>query len=145
VNPNTPDTDNPDVPNVDILHAYSTTLFDYIPGVMGSGLVIFKSDSPEALEKVTEPNSTSSTLYVKVPKENVIDALDAAASSSATPDVKRIPTNLDAGMKSVNAAYTGTSLRRKVKNEINGRKILIDTNNSTNDFEVNNTPNPKGW
>lgn len=145
VNPNTPDTDNPDVPNVSILHAYSTTLFDYIPGVMGSGLVIFRNDNPEALERVVEPNITSSTLYVRVPKENVIDALDATATNSIAPEYKRIPTNLDAGMKSVNAAYTGTSLRRKVKKEINGRKILLDTNNSSNDFEVNNLPNPKGW
>lgn len=145
VNPNTPDTDNPEVPNVDILYAYSTTLFDYLPGVMGSGLVIFRNENPDALEKVTEPNSTSSTQYVRVPKEDVIDALDAVANSTVTPELKRLPTNLDAGMNTVGSAYSGTSLRRKVKQETNGRKVLVDTNNSANDFEVNAKPSPKAW
>lgn len=145
VNPKTPDTDNPDVPNVEILHSYSTTLFDYIPGVMGSGLVIFRDDKPEALEQVTEPNSTSPTLYIRVPKDKVIDALDASANMTITPELKRLPSNLDAGFNSVGDAYTGTSLRRKIKQETNGRKVLVDTNNSTNDFEVNSKPSPKGW
>lgn len=145
VNPNTPDTDNPEVPNVEIPYAYSTTMFDYIPGVMGSGLVIFRHDKPEELEKVKQPNSTSSTQYVRVPKENVIDALDAVSNSTITPDLKRIPSNLDAGMNTVGDAYTGTSLRRKVKQETNGRKVLLDTNNSTQDFEVNAKPSPKSW
>ena len=142
---NIKDTDNPDVPNVNILYTYSATAFDYMPGVFGSGLVIFRNDNPEALEKVTEPNSTSATLYVKVPKEDVIDALDAVANASITPQYKRLPTNLDAGMSTVGSSYSGTSLRRKIKKEINNRKVLLDTNNSSNDFEINTTPSPKGW
>lgn len=145
VNPNTPDTDNPDVPNMNILYSFSTTLFDYVPGVMGNGLVIFRSDDPSKLEKVTEPNSSAPTQYVRVPKELVIDALDAVANATVTPELKRIPTNLDAGMNTVGSAYSGKSLRRKIKQEINGRKVLVDTNNSSNDFEVNNIPTPKSW
>ena len=145
VNPNTPDTDNPEVPNVEILYAYSTTLFDYIPGVMGSGLVIFRSENPDALEKMTEPNSTSATQYVRVPKDLVIDALEVVANATVTAATKRLPANLDAGMNTVGAAYSGTSLRRKVKQTINGRKVLLDTNNSSTDFEVNPVPSPKGW
>lgn len=34
VNPRNPDTDNPAVPNVEIVYATSTSLFDYLPGVM---------------------------------------------------------------------------------------------------------------
>ncbi|ODS73435.1 MAG: hypothetical protein ABS46_20090 [Cytophagaceae bacterium SCN 52-12] len=145
VNPNTPDTDNPAVPNVEILHAYQTTLFDYLPGVFGSGLVIFRHDSPASLEKSTEPNSTSSSQYVRVPKEAVIDGLDAAANATITAERKRLPVNIDAGMNTVGGTYTGTSLRRKVKQEIGGRKVLLDSNNSGTDFEVNATPSPKTW
>ncbi len=144
-NPNTPDTDNPEVPNIEIVYAYSTTLFDYVPGVFGSGLVIFKHDNPASLERSTEPNSTASTQYVKVPKEYIIDGLDAAANSTITADRKRLPTNIDAGMNTVGGTYTGTSLKRKVKQEINGRKVLLDTNNSSNDFQVGNPPTPKSW
>lgn len=145
VNPKAPDTDNPDVPNVEILYATSTSLFDYLPGVMGSGLVVFKSDDPDNLERMKEPNTTSSTQYLRVPREQVIDALDAAAKTTMPLETKRLPTVLDAGINSVGNSYTGTSLRRKIKQEINGRKVLLDTNNSANDFEINQTPNPKGW
>ncbi|SFW71787.1 Carboxypeptidase regulatory-like domain-containing protein [Sinomicrobium oceani] len=144
-NPNTPDTDSPDVPNVEIIYSYSTTVFDYLPGVFGSGLVIFRHDNPGELERLTEPGSTSSREFVRVPKAYVVDALDAVANSSVTPELKRLPTNLDAGMNTVGGSYTGTSLRRKVKQEIGGRKVLLDTNNSATDFEVNNSPSPKGW
>lgn len=145
VNPNTPDTDNPDVENVIILHSYSTTAFDYIPGTTGAGLIVFRHDSPEELEKFTEPNSSSSNLFVRVPKESIIDGLDAVVNETVTSEFKRLPTNIDAGFNTVGDRYTGTSLRRKVKQEIGDRKVLMDTNNSTNDFEVNPNPNPKGW
>ena len=92
-----------------------------------------------------EPNSTSSSKYAKVPKADIIDGLDAVPNSTTTVDKKRLPVNVDAGMNTVGRAYTGTSLRRKVKQTINGRRVLQDTNNSTNDFEVNNTPTPKSW
>ena len=145
VNPNTPDTDNPEVPNMIIDYVTSTTVFDYLPGVMGSGLIIFRSEDPAGMERFTEPNTTSATAYVRVPKEDVIDALDAVANATVTPDRKRLPSNLDSGMATVGGTYTGTSLQRKVKQTINGRRVLVDTNNSSNDFIVNETPAPKAW
>lgn len=145
VNPNTPDTDNPDVPNVEIVYAYSTTLFDYLPGVFGSGLVIFEHNNPGGLPKFKEPNTTANTDFVEVPKGAIIDGLDAVANSNIRPEQKRLPVNIDAGMNTVGSTYSGTSLRRKVKQEINGRKVLQDTNNSANDFEVADPPAPKNW
>ncbi len=145
VNPSTPDTDNPDVPNVEIIHAYSTTLFDYLPGVFGAGLVIFEHDNPASLPKFTEPNTTSSSEYMEVPKEAIIDGVDAVANNTIRPEQKRLPVGIDAGMNTVGSTYSGTSLRRKVKQEINGRKVLQDTNNSSNDFEVADPPTPKAW
>nr|WP_321414770.1 DUF4876 domain-containing protein [uncultured Allomuricauda sp.] len=145
VNPTTPDTDNPDVDNVNILYAATTTMFDYIPGVHGSGLVIFRNDAPDELERFTEPNTTSSREYVRVPNGDIIDGLDAVGNETVTAEYKRLPTSIDAGMNTVGDSYNGTSLRRLVKQEVEGRKVLLDTNNSTDDFEANPTPNPKGW
>ncbi len=145
VNPKAPDTDNPDVPNVEIVYATSTSLFDYLPGVMGSGLILFKSDDPDNLERMREPNASASTQYLRVPREQVIDALDAAANTSMPLETKRLATVLDAGINSVGKSYSGTSLRRRIKQNINGRKVLLDTNNSATDFEINQKPNPKGW
>lgn len=145
VNPNTPDTDSPNVPNMEIVYAATTTTFDYLPGVMGSGLIIFQHDDPEKFEIFSEPNSTGKTMYAKVPEHCIIDALDAVANNTITPNLKRIPIGLDAGMNTVGRVYNGTSLRRKVKQEINGRRILLDTNNSSVDFEANPNPTPKNW
>jgi len=145
VNPRNPDTDNPDIPNVEILYATSTSLFDYLPGVMGSGLVIFENVDVNLLDRVQEPNTISSTQYLRIPKENVLDALDAASTTAMPLETKRLPSSLDAGINSVGGSYTGTSLRRKIKQMIGDRRVLLDTNNSSVDFEINRTPNPKGW
>ena len=112
---------------------------------MGSGLILFKSDDPDTLARMRERSASGSTQYLRVPREQVIDALDAAANTSMPLETKRLATVLDAGINSVGKSYSGTSLRRKIKQNINGRKVLLDTNNSATDFEINQKPNPKGW
>jgi len=143
---NTNDTDSPDVPNVTLIHSSSLTLFDWLPGVNGSGLVILSPDDYTGYETVTEPGATVSTRYVKVPADKVIDGIDCVANSTITLDKKRLPSNIDAGVAFVGGgAGTGKSVIRKVREEINGVKVLLDTNNSSSDFTVNDTPSPKSY
>ena len=48
---------------------------------------------------------------------------------------------LDAGAATVNGTYLSKSVARKVKETLpDGRVILQDTNNSTDDFEVMDPP-----
>jgi hypothetical protein len=56
-------------------------------------------------------------------------------------ELKRMPAILDAGAATVNGTYLGVSVARKVKEtHPDGRVILQDTNNSTDDFEVMDPP-----
>lgn len=139
------DTDEPDVPN--LIHAYAsgTAGFDWLPGVAGCGLVIFNSANFEELPVRREPGVTSATLYKAVPVTDIIDGVETVGSAAITAASKRLPIMIDAGMITVGANYSGKSVRRKVKSVINGRTIFVDTNNSSNDFEVNNSPSPRKW
>lgn len=138
------DIDNPDVPNLVQIYWGSGTLFDWLTTVIGPSMVIFKHKDPASLQLVVEPNSNSTRKHMQVPVTSVIDAVEILANEGAGA-FKRLPSSLDAGFKYCNGTYNKESLRRKVKTTLNGRRVLQDTNNSTNDFEVIATPTPKGW
>ena len=139
------DADAADVPNMLHLYAASTAGFDWLLGVMGTGIVIFKHSDPASLPTAVEPGVSSTTRYIQIPATSIIDGVDCVANNTVTLDKKRLPQAIDAGTTSVGATYNGKSVRRKIKTEIEGRKILMDTNNSSQDFEINDNPNPKGW
>ena len=72
--------------------------------------------------------------------------MDCVANSTITLDKKRLPLTIDAGVAFVGGgAGTGKSVIRKVREEINGIKVLMDTNNSSSDFAINDTPSPKSY
>lgn len=80
---------------------------------------------------------------MKVPNEWIVDAVNLSNEA----DFQWIPINssLDSGWTYAggfvndNTRY-GKSVRRKVEKEVNGRRILKDTNNSTEDFEARAKP-----
>ncbi|MFV0593306.1 MAG: DUF4876 domain-containing protein [Draconibacterium sp.] len=55
---------------------------------------------------------------------------------------KRLPNSIDVGYIQHSGSYEGVSIRRKVKEVIDGRTIYQDTNNSSNDFLTNQVPTP---
>ncbi|HYQ58915.1 MAG TPA: DUF4876 domain-containing protein [Draconibacterium sp.] len=55
---------------------------------------------------------------------------------------KRLPNSIDIGYIQHRGSYEGVSIKRKVKEVIDGRTIYQDTNNSTNDFLTNQEPTP---
>jgi hypothetical protein len=136
------DTDAPGVPNLVRMHY--TGGFDWLTPVFGGAYVIFKVDDFSTLETATNPESSSSTEYLKIPVDLVIDGVEALVDENAG-DYKRIPASIDAGFTYCNGMYVGESVRRKVSNTINGRYVLQDTNNSTEDFEVLSTPTPRSF
>lgn len=138
------DVDNVDVPNLIIHYTYSQTIFDWWPTVFGPSIAIFRHPDPTSLPQFTQPGFASTVTYPQLPVEYVIDAVDCLRNPTVT-DFKRLPTALDAGFQSVSNNNSGESIRRKVKATVGGRRVLQDTNNSTNDFEVLTTPTPKSW
>lgn len=103
-----------------------------------------------ALEKSVGTVPGSSTKAFMIPADCILDAIDIVPADPSC-HFKRIEAKDDAGMTWITAAdgvsngdYSGKSLRRKVAGfTAEGKAILKDTNNSTNDFILGgSTPTP---
>lgn len=73
---------------------------------------------------------------VKVPFEWVIDAVEVFNGTS-TSNAKRLVPSLDAGYVTLSDTYLGHTLMRKTdeaQSAVVGYEVLVDTNNSLNDF-----------
>ncbi len=138
----------PDQPASDMQHIFFNgnaamgSSPQYLTSVFGSALVIFRVPEGETYDPVgnrdlqtRDLSTTSPTLYAKIPRSYVVDAVEAV-QNEAMGTAKRIPTVLDAGITYVDATYNSLGVRRKkVGNRNDGSPILMDTNNSTDDFE----------
>lgn len=143
------DADAPGVPNLKMMFTNSTTMFDWLHPVFGAGVIIFrlpKGTDPakwgqDPKNQSTRPGSKSKRKYLMVPTEYVIDAVEAVRAEENKRH-KRIPDELDAGKVWCSGTYVSESIRRKVKQIIDGKVIYQDTNNSSNDFLGSQTPTP---
>lgn len=145
------DIDNPNAVNVDVLQYYST---DWIIDNNGrDSYIIFKVDagtdvaswSYYNLPTVSTPSSNA-TKYLQVPIKYIIDAVEVQPNTAADRIPKKLGASLDAGFTYVPAgAYTSQSVIRKTAKTINGRIVLQDTNNSTEDFSYLERAAPKAF
>lgn len=80
--------------------------------------------------------------YCTIPNEFIEDAIEPVFADREP--FKRLDPALDVGYVAVEAgSKSGLCIRRKIENELDGRKILKDTNNSTEDFDHDVVPNPR--
>lgn len=143
------DADAAAVPNLNVLYSTSTTINDFIMSVFGPALIIAKlpdnvsltSFTSDESNYATKPGTTSSVKYLQIPRSYVVDAVECV-NSDEKKQHKRIPSTLDAGYVYTLNTYTSKSVRRKVKQIIDGKVIYKDTNNSTQDFLLEQTPAP---
>jgi len=143
------DADAAAVPNLSIMFTTSTTLVDQLYSVFGSAYVLFRL--PEGTDPIAyaineanlsfAPGSSSGTKYLMLPREYVIDAVECVRVEE-NQRFKRIPAELDAGYTFSDGTYVSQSVRRKVKQIVDGKVIYKDTNNSTEDFLNKQTPTP---
>lgn len=104
------------------------------------GYALFKtSEDIRKWPKYAEVKETSiegKTLYTRVPKKYIIDAVETQPSTAGRRIPKKLSMELDAGFGFVpGGSYSSQALIRRVERIENGRKILMDTNNSSVDFE----------
>lgn len=146
---------NPDVPDMEMLYCFNASL-NYMNLLNGgpTSLVIFNANDDEVNSwPVTYGyGTTRGSQYKLMPNSVVIDAVEILKySNRGTVDVdtKRFVSTLDAGYTNINAVngYNGEVVIRKISGRTgnSGQRILTDTNNSTNDFEVSTTVKPRQY
>ena len=114
----------------------------YTLSISSPTLVIFRSEGVAIEDYVRQgdtiipvPGSTVDNV-VKVPYEWVVDAVEVFDGTSST-NSKRLAPSVDAGYVTQTDLYLGRSMIRKTDEQASaaaGYEILVDTNNSLNDF-----------
>ncbi|MGM9475442.1 DUF4876 domain-containing protein [Pedobacter sp. GSP4] len=145
------DIDNPLVPNVEVLSYTGTDMI--LDNTGRTGIAIFKVDGTQNVKNwpmYNEPSKTtpSSTArkYYQIPSKYIIDAMEIQPNVASSRLPKKLGADLDAGFAFVpKGAYTSQSVIRKTEKIENGRVILKDTNNSTEDFDFLDIALPRAF
>jgi hypothetical protein len=128
--------DNPAI-NMEIAF-WPRVLPQWLTTVFGSAFVIYFPEEPIDPAGSITPIGSSREVY-QIPIDLVVDALELVGNPNQV-QLKRMPTVLDAGAATVGGTYASLSVARKVKETKDGRAVLMDTNNSSDDFEVMDPP-----
>jgi len=145
------DVDNPAVPNVEVLAYFGTDLILDAPG--RTGYAIFKGDGINQIKNLPQYSfptvaapSSGADKYYQIPNKLIIDAVEIQPSTASARVPKKLVASLDAGYTFVpNSSYSSQSVIRKTLKTENGRIILKDTNNSSEDFDYFTLANPRGF
>lgn len=144
---------NPDTPAMtQIYQMYSgTSVMNLLQGGP-CGVVIFRTDEDVTNWEKTYAYGKQSGNYqwVVCPTNVILDGMEALQNKTSGIDVstKRLYDKIDAGYTYINsvAGWNGETVYRKTsKYAEDGHKILVDTNNSSNDFEVSVTIQPREY
>ncbi|MCZ4245674.1 DUF4876 domain-containing protein [Pedobacter punctiformis] len=145
------DIDNPLVPNVEVLSYTGTDMILDNPG--RTGIAIFKVDGTQNVKNwpmYNEPLKTAPSptvrKYYQIPSKYIIDAMEIQPNVATSRLPKKLGADLDAGFAFVpKGAYTSQSVIRKTEKTENGRVVLKDTNNSTEDFNFLDIALPRAF
>ncbi|MCP9610529.1 DUF4876 domain-containing protein [Coprobacter tertius] len=143
------DTDNENVKNLDVIYGNGLAQKDFAMGLFINPLIIAKLPegttpadfAADESNFMAEPTTGRSDLYIMIPSKYVLDAIDIVDGSDAV-NYKHILNVDDAGIVKTPGSFTGKSIRRKVVSIENGRVKYKDTNNSSVDFLIDQTPTP---
>jgi hypothetical protein len=102
------------------------------------GIALFKADTDIAnCAKTYKKGKDSGNQYLIIPMANSIDAVDIVYQKTPSANDKRFTDDYDAGFTCTAApnAFNCQAVARKVVSNDGSRKVLQDTNNSSDDFE----------
>lgn len=151
VSPLASDIDNPNVPNMEVIQY---TGRDMVLDANGrESYVIFKVDGPDVVKNLPSyyapliaTPGTSAKKSFQLPISYIIDGVDVQPNLPANRIPKKLNAQIDAGTTFVpKGRYTSQSIIRKTEKTVAGRRILKDTNNSTEDFDYFDVAQPKGF
>ncbi|MCJ7932745.1 MAG: DUF4876 domain-containing protein [Chryseobacterium sp.] len=138
------------VPDMKIIHWSAASKDLLLSPTSRPAFVIFKAADDEValFAKVPSPKSVTGPLFARIPKKIIIDGVDTTDKELKAP--KDLPVDIDATrafIKDETGApypdYSSYSIIRKIKEVVNNRAVLMDTNNSQNDFTTIKA-NPRG-
>ncbi|MCK9624846.1 MAG: DUF4876 domain-containing protein [Bacteroidales bacterium] len=127
--------DNPNAINME--HRFGTVYgTQWLATVFGAAYCIFFPDGE--IDPNTYVQPTGKTDKSKnIPIDLIVDGVELVNNATKI-TYKRMPTTLDAGATFTGGTYNGKSVSRRIKETLSdGRVIYWDTNNSTDDFQVN--------
>lgn len=143
---------NPAVPAMDMIYQiYNGTSVMNILQSAPAGVVIFRTDEDvNQWKKVYAYGKTAGNQWVLCPVRCIMDGVEALKNGSTGVDVKlkRLYDNIDAGYTYINAStgWNGETVYRKtMRRAADGHRILVDTNNSSNDFKASKHIKPRQY
>ncbi|MHA6697035.1 DUF4876 domain-containing protein [Chryseobacterium sp. A301] len=149
------DIQNPAVPDVQIAYwgipGYYSNNKDLLMDSFGrDSFAIFRTEDFASFGAYTNPSvttvSSNSSYFKQIPSSLLIDGVELQHYNPSSPRPKMLTSSVDAGHTNTDAAYNSQSVIRKTKTTLpSGRKILEDTNNSSNDFIKLEKATPKGF
>lgn len=132
--------DNEKSVNLTLINPLHQNLINwYMPSAVSAGFVLFLLDeSPDKLPTVINVASPASK-YKAIKRSKILDAVNWVKNDTEKPF---LPADLDAGkIYCSGGPGAGKSISRKIKETTaDGRKIYKDSNNTSEDFEVNEKP-----
>ena len=146
-------TNNPDTPALELVYTTYPSL-TYLNLVQSGpcSIVIFSTDEDVANWPTTFAyGKTKGNRFMKIPTSSIIDGIEILQNKAQTgvdANTKRLFNYIDAGYTYINATngYNGETVCRKTESVTpEGRRILVDTNNSQNDFTVGTDFNPREY
>lgn len=133
-------TDNPAVNMAKVVLA-SYAMPQWLTSVSGSRYILFKPVEPLKNEDfITATNADYNGVGREIPISEIIDAVQTV-SDETDMSILGLPTVLDAGAIWGSGSYMAESIARKIKEtRADGTVVYQDTNNTTNDFELQAVP-----
>lgn len=130
--------DNPAI-NMEIAFWPGYRTPQWLTTVFGAAYAMFFPSSPINPNTFVQPEGrTNKGKNILI--EDIVDAVECVNDATKM-QLKRMPTVLDAGAAYVAGTYCGQSISRRIKEvKPDGRCIYWDTNNTTEDFQINETP-----
>ena len=145
---------NPDTPALELIYTMYPSVSNLNLVQSGPcGVVIFRTDDDVTQWPLTYPyGKTAGNQWVLCPKRHIIDGVECLRLTNKTPAIdvstKRLYNEIDAGYTNINAigGWNGEVVyRRTAKNADDGHPILMDTNNSSNDFQTSTKIKPREY
>lgn len=146
-------TNNPNTPAMEMVYqAYAGTSVMNLMQSGPCGVVIFRATDTDVEQwpRVYAYGKTKGMQFLVCPTNLILDGMEALGNKTTGIDVatKRLPPHVDAGYTYINTAsgWNGeTVYRRTASRTADGRRILTDTNNSSNDFTVSTKIQPREY